>query len=411
MHILYLHQQFQTREGFTGNRSYEFSKYLLKQAHTVTMICSGIENEPRLTVPAGQNYFQTEVDGIQCVPLAAALANPLHVTRLSGAARMWRFLQFSRLAKSVGKKLARPDVVFATSTPLTIGLAGMDLARHFKVPFVFEVRDLWPQALINIGALTNPLAIWWMRRMERRIYHAAQHLVALSPGMRDGIVRTGIPAERVTMIPNGSDLDLFRPDLDPGDARQRLGIGNRFAAIYFGAMGHANNLGYAVEAARILRDRGDRKIVLVLHGHGKERPDLEQYVRNEGLDNVLFSDPVPDKGCVARLVAACDVCLTIYRATNEQTWSPNKMFDALAAGRPVLINVGQWLGETIESNRCGYSVDPQHPAALADALQRLAASPELCAEFGRHARQLAERDFAREKLAAQLEAVLQSVCR
>lgn len=404
-----MHQHFTTRHGFTGNRSYEFSKVLTGRGHEIYMICSGIDNEPRLTLPPGKVWDQVELDGIHCVPIAAALANPLKITAQSGYRRMLSFLHFARLAGQVGKHLPRPDVVFASHTPLPIGLAGITLSRHFQVPFVFEVRDLWPDALINLGALRNPLAIWWMRRMERKIYRAADHIVALSPGMKEGVVRGGVSPDKVTVIPNAADLDLFSPDLDRQWGRERLGLGDRFAAIYFGGMGMANGLEYVIEAARVLRDRGADHIVLVLHGGGGQRSLLQQRVQEWGLENVIFSDPIPDKAQVARLVAACDACMTIYRASKEHTWSPNKMFDALAAGRPVLINVPGWLGSVIEGNDCGYSVDPDRPAHLADALERLAGDPQLCAQMGQRSRQLAETEFARAKLAVQLEKVWKRV--
>jgi len=407
VYVLYLHQYFHTREGYSGTRSYEFARRFVRKGHHVTMMTSGRHTEQQLTVPEGRDYFEVDVDGIRVVPIAAAYAQGSVGTGLSAFQRMRHFLHFAKLAGRVGKKLPRPDVVFATHTPLMIGLPGMELGRHFGVPFVFEVRDLWPQGMINSGALKNPLAIWWLRRMERKIYHAAQHIVALSPGMKAGIVQTGIPPERITVIPNASDLDLFRPDLDGTAARERLGLGQRFAAIYFGAMGHNNGLGYAIEAARLLSHRDNERIVIVLHGSGGKRAELEQLVQKYGLKNVIFSDPVPDKSIVAEIVAACNACLTIYANTRrEQSWSPNKMFDALAAGRPVLINVPGWLGDTIENNGCGRFVDPDRPAALADALEDLSTKPELCQEMGRNGRALAEREFARDILADRLEQVL-----
>lgn len=407
MNILYMHQHFTTRRGFTGNRSYEFARQLIDRGHEVTMMCSGIENEPRLTVPAGKQFIEVELDGIHCVPIAAAVANPLRITGQNGYQRMLGFLNFVRVAKRVGRKLSQPDVVFCTHTPLTIGLAGMDLGRHFGVPFVFEVRDLWPQALINLGVLKNPLVIHWMRRMERKIYRAADHIVALSPGMKAGVLATGIEDRGVTVIPNASDLDLFRPDLAKAPGRERLGLGDRFAAIYFGGMGFANGLEYAVEAARILKQRGRDDIAIVLHGGGGEKERIRALVQEYDLgENVIFSDPVPDKSKVAELVAGCDVCLTIYRAAKEQSWSPNKMFDALAAGRPVIINVGGWLGETIAGNECGRAVSPEHPGQLADALVELEANRELVTEMGKRSRELAESRFARGILAGQLEEVL-----
>jgi len=372
-----MHQYFGTRASTTGTRSYEFSKFLLRRGHRVTMLTSGRDNVDGFNCRSGQGFARFETDGIEVIAINAAYNNPHKGTGMNGAKRMLHFLDFARLAARVGRQLQRPDVVFATSTPLTIGLPGIRLARHFSVPFVFEVRDLWPDALINVGALKNPVVIWWLRRTERRLYHA--------------------------------DLDLFRPDIDGSAERARLGLGDRFSAIYFGAMGRANGLDYVIEAARELQQRARDHIVFVLHGDGGMRPQLEELARRHELRNVVFSNLVPDKAAVARIVAGCNACMTIYAATDkEQTWSPNKMFDALAAGKPVLINVPGWLGETIQENRAGRSLDPQRPAALAETVEELAARPGLCAEMGRNARNLAEAQFSREALAARLEEVLRS---
>lgn len=369
------------------------------------MITSGVANE-LFPVPQNMKYTKLETEGINIIPIAAGYNNPNMGTGMSGWRRMLEFYRFAGLASRVGKQLDKPDIVFATHTPLTIGLAGINLSRHFNVPFVFEVRDLWPEALVNVGALKNPLAIWWLKRMAKKIYAKAKHIVALSPGMKEGIVRAGVRQHCVTVIPNSSDLNLFNPDIDGSESRKRLGLGDRFAAVYFGAMGLANGLEYAIEAADILSKRGRDDIVIVLHGDGGKRGELEKMVQDYKLTNVVFSDLVPDKEEVARIVAACNVCLTIYRAVKECTWSPNKMFDALAAGKPVLINVEGWLGETIVDNNCGRCLGPNKPEMLAGALVELADNPDLCSEMGRNARALAERDFARNKLAARLEDVL-----
>jgi glycosyltransferase involved in cell wall biosynthesis len=405
MHILYLHQYFATRKGTTGTRSYEFARYLVGKGHRVTMMTSGLANREFL-VTEDKPYAQFETEGIRVVAIAAAYNDPQVGTGLSGLQRMFKFYQFAWSACRIGKKLPAPDVVFATHTPLTIGLAGLNLGQYFKVPFVFEVRDLWPEALINVGALKNPLVIRWLERMAKKIYAGAKHIVALSPGMKEGIVRTGVPADKVTVIPNASDLDLFSPDIDGSEHRERLGLKDRFAAIYFGAMGLANGLEYVIEAARILAGRHSNHIALVLLGSGGKRAELEKLANEYELKNVIFSNPTPDKEQLARIVAGCDVCLTIYRATKEHTWSPNKMFDALAAGKPVLINVPGWLGETIEKNNCGRCLDANRPEMLADALEELAGNPELCRQMSKNARALAEREFDRIKLAKLFENVL-----
>jgi glycosyltransferase involved in cell wall biosynthesis len=369
------------------------------------MMTSGLANR-EFPVPEGTQYAEFETEGINVVAIAAAYNDPQVGTGMNGWQRMFKFYQFAWSACRVAKKLPAPDAVFATHTPLTIGLAGLTLARYFKVPFVFEVRDLWPEALVNVGALKNPLMIWWLERMAKKIYAGAKHIVALSPGMKEGIVRAGVPADKVTVIPNASDLDLFSPDIDGSAQREQLGLKNRFAAIYFGAMGLANGLEYVIKAARILAERRSNHIVLVLLGSGGKRAELEKLATEYELQNVIFSNPAPDKERLARIVAGCDVCLTIYRATKEHSWSPNKMFDALAAGKPVLINVPGWLGETIEKNNCGRCLDANRPEMLADALQELAANPELCRQMGKNARELAEREFDRVKLAELFEDVL-----
>jgi glycosyltransferase involved in cell wall biosynthesis len=406
MRILYIHQYFASRKGRTGTRSYEFGRYLAGRGHEVTMLTSGLANA-EFPVCRNEPCCQYRLDGIRVISIAAAYNDPNLGTAMSGWRRMLQFHRFAKLATEVGRYVGKPEVVFATHTPLMVGLAGLELSRYFQVPFVFEVRDLWPEALVNVGALNNPAAVWWLRRMARRIYRAADHIVALSPGMKEGIVRTGTAAEKVTVIPNGSDLDLFRPGLDGRAARARLGLGLRFAAIYFGAMGLSNGLEYVIEAARVLAERGAHQIVFVLLGAGGRQAELETLARTYGLRNVVFA-PAADKEEVARVVAGCDVCLTIYRAAKEHTWSPNKLFDALAAGKPVLINVPGWLRETVENNQCGRYVDPCRPEALAEALEALSRDPALCRQMGQSARALAERQFDRRLLAAQFEQVLQN---
>jgi glycosyltransferase involved in cell wall biosynthesis len=288
MRILYIHQYFASRKGKTGTRSYEFGRYLAGRGHEVTMLTSGLANA-EFPVCRNEPCCEYRLDGMRVISIAAAYNDPNLGTALSGWRRMLQFHRFAKLAVEVGRCLGKPEVVFATHTPLPVGLAGLELSRYFEVPFVFEVRDLWPEALVNVGALTNPAAVWWLRRMARHIYRTADHIVALSPGMKDGIVRTGVTSEKVTVIPNGSDLDLFHPGLDGRAARERLGLGQRFAAIYFGAMGLANGLEYVIEAARVLAARGTNQIVLVLLGGGGRRDELESLAAAYGLSNVVFA--------------------------------------------------------------------------------------------------------------------------
>jgi glycosyltransferase involved in cell wall biosynthesis len=263
-----------------------------------------------------------------------------------------------------------------------------------------------------MGALRNPVAITLARWLERTIYRNSAHVVALSPGMRDGVVAAGVPPERVSMIPNASDLDLFSPELDGTEFRDRLGIGDRFMCIYFGSMGEANDLTPVVEAARLLQEQGEDGLVFVLHGDGKRRPQLEAFCRQHGLTNVILSDQMPDKRDLAHLVAASNVCMTIYKNVPIlYTCSPNKLFDTFAAGRPAIVNSPGWLQELVEENEAGIYVRPDDAAHLAERVVYLRDHPETVAAYGQNARRLAERRFDRKQHAAHLLSILDRVAK
>ena len=393
MRILYLHQFFMTRAGGGGTRSYEFARHLVGAGHNVTMVTAG---ESR------------SVEGIDVVGVGGAYSDYMRATRMGYARRAVAFGRFAAGATAAALRAARPDVVFATSPPLTIALPAVAAARRHRAPMVFEVRDLWPRAPIEMGALRNPLAIRAAEAMERRAYGAAAHVVALSPGIADGVASAGVPRERITLIPNASDLDLFSPDVDPGDLRERLGLESAFVASYFGTMGEANDLSQVVEAAALLRDRGEDGVAFVLQGEGKRRAALEEEVRRRGLANVTLL-PGGDKESAARLAAASDACLTIFKdvpvlATN----SPNKLFDTFAAGRPAIVNTDGWQRELVEGG-AGRFARPGDPADLADQVLALRDDPALTKRLGEGARRLAEKEFDRRLLAERLRAVLEGV--
>ncbi|MEZ4656452.1 MAG: glycosyltransferase family 4 protein [Caldilineaceae bacterium] len=406
MRILYLHQYFNTRSNTGGTRSYEFARYLVNQGHQVTMLTAASDHNAEAQ---GTNSYQ--VDGIDVVGINAGYKDHIEGTRMSYPQRILNFLYFAIVSTWVGLRLPKADLVFATSTPLTIGIPGLIISKLRRIPLVFEVRDLWPEAPVQIGALKSPLQIGLARWLERTIYRNSAHIIALSPGMQDGVVATGISASRVTMIPNASDVDLFTPTVDGSEFRQRLNLNGHFTCVYFGTMGEANGLNFVLDAAAELKNRQVSDVVIVLQGDGKERPMLQKRCQGEKLDNVIFADPVP-KQDVPKVVTGANVAMTIFKnlpifATN----SPNKMFDSLAAGRPVLVNMPGWMQELVEENRAGVFVQPDNPVDFADKIIFLRDNPALCAEYGRNARQLAEEKFARHKLAAQLEQVFLNVVR
>ena len=393
MRVLYLHQFFLTRADGGGTRSYELARHLVAAGHEVVMLTAG-----------GSGGARREVEGIQVVEVPGAYADYARATEMGYTARAAAFARFAARAALAVQRVPRPAVVFATSPPLTIALPAIAAARRHGAPFVFEVRDLWPRAPIEMGALRSPWAQRAAYALESWVLRQAEHVVALSPGMVDGVVMAGADPARVTLEPNASDLDLFHPDLDPGDLRERHGLVGKFVVSYFGTMGEANDLSQAVEAAALL---AGEDVAFVLQGEGKRRRTLEEEVRRRGLANVIVL-PAADKASAARLAAASDACLTLFKdvpvlATN----SPNKLFDTFAAGRPAIVNTAGWQRELVEENGAGLFARPGDPAHLAEQLIRLRDDPELRAAMGSRARALAESQFDRRELVARVREVLE----
>jgi glycosyltransferase involved in cell wall biosynthesis len=400
--ILYLHQFFVTRDGTGGTRSYEFARHLVAAGHEVTMVTAASPGSDRRGLTS-----EREVDGIRVIEARGGYGDYVAATDMGYGRRLVAFGRFAIAATVAALRGPRPDVVFATSPPLTMALPGIAAARRWRAPLVFEVRDLWPEAPIQMGALRSPIAQRLARALERAVYREAAEVVALSPGMRAGIVATGVAAERVALISNASDLDLFSPDLDPGDLRARLGLGDDFVCAYFGTMGEANDLTQAIEAATLIDRRDERGVTFVLQGDGKRRPALEREIAARGLSNVVLL-PAGDKRAAARLAAASDACMTLFKdvpilATN----SPNKLFDTFAAGRPAIVNTGGWQRDLVEQHGAGVFVRPADPADLADAVLFLRDNPEVARRYGENARALAEREFDRRLLAERLRGVLE----
>lgn len=404
MHILYLHQYFHTPKQVGGTRSYEFARRFVDQGHEVSMVMARDHSLPWETKGLLRKH---KVSGIDVFEVNAGYNSGRQGTKLPYSKRIAAFIQFALASCWATLQVPRPDVVFATSTPLTIGIPGIFASKKWRVPLVFEVRDLWPEAPIQMGALRNPVAIALARWLERTIYRNSTHVVALSPGMAAGVREAGVAAEEVTMIPNASDLDVFRPNVDGSDIRTRFDLEGKFVCSYFGAMGEANDLTYVVEAAKLLQEQEDGEIAFILHGGGKRRPQLESFCQRHSLSNIVFSDPVPDKNFVARLVAASDVCMTIYKNVPIlYTCSPNKFFDSLAAGRPVLVNTPGWLREIVQEYEVGVYVEPDSAESIVEQVTYLRDHPQTCEKYGRNARQLAEERFSRDMLAQELQAVL-----
>ena len=406
MDVLYFHQYFATRRRSTATRSYELARRLVDRGHRVTIVSRDTRKleAGRETRPVGRLVGREQVDGIDVLFINIPYAN-----RYSTPVRLASFTAFTVAAGIAGALERRPDVVFASSTPLTIGIAGLATARLKRVPFVFEIRDLWPAVPVELGALKSPPAVRSAEWLERRLYDGAERIVVLSEGAQDDLERRGIPSEKLALIPNAADLDVFRPDVVDDGFRGKHGLEGRFVALYAGAIGRANGLDQLVETAAALRRRGEERVAIVVLGDGGERPRLEERARDLGLDNLRFLPPVA-KEKLAGIVGAADVTLTIFAPYPVlETNSPNKFFDSLAAGKPAVVNLDGWVRRLVEDNDAGAWVQAGDAEALAWALSALAGDPERVERMGRNARGLAEREFSRDLMAERLERTLEEV--
>jgi glycosyltransferase involved in cell wall biosynthesis len=393
MKVLFFHQHFVTPHGAGAIRSYAMARKLIERGHQVTMVCGSFSGgNTGLSGPCSKGVRRGLVDGIDVVEFDLAYSN--HDGLLK---RSWTFMKFA--LRSVMLALREPyDLVFATTTPLTAGIPGI-MARWLRgKTFVFEVRDLWPELPRAMGVIRNPVVLWAMGVLEWASYRSAHALVGLSPGIVEGIMHRGVPRERIALVPNGCDLDLFAQDAPPW--RPEGVAPTDLMAVFAGTHGMANGLDAVLDAATELKRRGRRDIKLVLIGNGKLKPALQARAAREALDNVVFHDPV-NKTRLASLMAATDLGLQVLANVPAFYFgtSPNKFFDYIAAGLPVLNNYPGWLAGMINENSCGFAVIPDDAAAFADALEGAAADRNALKEMGQRGRKLAQDQFDRRLLA------------
>lgn len=393
MKVLYFHQHFATPRGSGGVRSYAMARRLLERGHQVTMVCGSIRGgHTGLTTPFEKGRRRGLVDGIDVIELDLAYSN-----RDGFIQRTITFAKFALRSLKLAM-LEEYDLVFATTTPLTAGIPGI-FARWLRhKPFVFEVRDLWPELPKAMGVIKNPLVLGAMSILEWLSYRSADHVIGLAPGIVEGIKKRGVKAERISLVPNGCDIDLS----SSGNAPWRPeGISHSdLMAVYAGTHGIANGLKAVLDAAVELKRRNRDDIKFLLIGNGKLKEDLQARANKEDLKNVIFHDPV-DKSKLFGLMSATDIGMQILANVPAFYFgtSPNKFFDYIAAGVPVINNYSGWLADLIQKNDCGFAVPPEDPIAFADALEEASRDRKRLQEMGLRARQLAEQKFSRKILA------------
>lgn len=399
MRILYLHQYFNTPQMSGSTRSYEMARRLAMWGHQVDVVTSQRAEQGRLR----RGWLETENSGIHVHWLPVPYSNAMPYRD--------RILAFFKFAFGAARKAAalQADVVFATSTPLTIALPAMYTAWRQRIPMVFEVRDLWPELPIAVGTLQGKLSILAARRLERCAYRNSTQIVALSPGMKAGIVRSGYPEEKVHVIPNGADLELFDVPTTVGQQFRRRfeWLQDRPLVVYTGTLGKINGVDYLARMAAAVRNyMPDVRFLTV--GGGGERTKVQEMAQDLGVlgQNFFMLAALPKAEIPAVLSAADIATSTVIDLVALWDNSANKFFDALASGTPVAINHRGWQADLLEETGAGLVLDALDIDKAASQLVRALQNRLWLERAGVAARKLAEERFSRDDLARQFEAVL-----
>lgn len=407
MRILYLSQYFPPEVGATQTRAYELAQGLLQAGHAVTMLTE-VPNHPEGIIrPEYRRRFwvREELDGIDVIRVWV-WTSPVKTMR-TRLAFYWTFMLNATLA---GLLLARGryDLLYATSPPLFVGGTALALSYLRRIPMVFEVRDLWPESAVALGELRNPRFIRWATALEERCYRHARRIVVVTGGIRRRLLERGFPAEKIALIPNGANTDLFRPEPTAGYAlRKELGLEERFLVLYAGIHGIAQGLETVLEAARRLA--GVPHIHFLFVGEGPCKAELVRKKEEMGLRNVTMLEGRPREEMPAFFSAADVALVPLRRVELFQSALPSKMFDAWACACPVVLSITGEAREVLEQAQAGVYVPPEDAEEMARALRALSRDPEACREMGWRGRRFVEERYSRQAQARQLVDLLEGL--
>ncbi len=404
MKIIYLHQYFNSRDMPGSTRSYEMARRLVERGHEVHIVTTDRE-----AVPHGRKWRLEQIDGIYVHWLPVPYNNAFGHAR-----RVASFFDFA-LHAAIKASSLKPDLVFASSTPLTVSLPGLVAAKWNRTPFVFEARDLWPELPIAVGALKNPLLRSLARGLESFTYRQASALIALSPGIAAGIKKKLRRTSPLHVIPNACDLDLFAPNEASAQdfRRQHPELGQGPILLYAGTLGRINKVSYLAHVAKHCLDRaGANGPRFVIMGQGAEVTEIKATARRLGVLGVnFFMYQAVSKADVVRAFQAASLGLSIFANVPQmENNSANKFFDTLASGTPVAINYGGWQADLIETWQAGLVLERDHGKAAASLLKFLG-TPQVVKACAKNAQRLAESKFSRHHLADALACALEDAFR
>jgi glycosyltransferase involved in cell wall biosynthesis len=405
MHILFLTDNFPPETNAPASRTYEHSKRWVRAGHKVTVV-TGAPNFPSGKIHTGYSnalWRREAMDGIDVVRVWT------YITANEGfLKRTLDYVSFMVAAILASPFLPRPDIVVGTSPQFFTPCAALVVSWWRRCPFVFELRDLWPDSIVAVGAMRETLAIRLLRKLEYFLYRRAARIVSVTNSFKRVLSANGIDPEKIAVVPNGVDLDAYQPGPKPPELVRRLQLEGKFVAAYVGTVGMAHGIGTLLDAARQLRERKD--IAFVVVGTGAQQAELAETANREGLSNVIFVGAV-SKAEVRDYWRLCDVALVLLRDTPLfRHVIPSKMFEAMGMERPIVLGVKGESEEILLASGAGLTVPPEDAPVLADAVVRLADDRASCNALGRKGRSYAAERFNRENLASAMLDVLKN-CR
>jgi len=407
MRILYISQYFPPEVGATQIRAYEMAQGLLRAGHRVTMLTE-VPNHPEGIVhPAyrGRFWLREELDGIDVVRVWVK-TSPVKTTRT----RLAFYISFMFNATLAGLLLARGryDLIYATSPPLFVGGAALVLSLLRRIPMVFEVRDLWPESAVTLGMLRSAWAVRLATWLEEACYRRARLVVVTAQEIVERLADRGVPSERLALVRNGANVDLFRPDPDARRlVRRQLGLENCFVVLYAGLFGLAYDLKLVLEVARDL-EAAAPDVHFLLVGAGPTREEVEAHADALGVGNVTFLSAQPRER-IAACFNAADVSVVPMREPNIFGMLPVKIYDSMACGVPVIVGATGEPRTLVRESRAGLAVPPGDRGALREAILRLRADPDLRRSLGEAGRRAAVARYSRQAQARRLVELLEAL--
>jgi len=405
MRILFLSHYFPPEVNAPASRTYEHCREWVRSGHQVTVVTCA-PNHPRGVVYPGyrNRLWQCESrEGIEVIRVGTYItANEGFLRRSLG------YLSFLVACVCAAPFLPRADVLITTSPQFFNGLAGYPVRLLKRIPWVLEIRDLWPESIVAVGAVRNRSLIRMLSGLERFAYRRCDHLVPVTEAFRRYLLGAGVPADKITVVRNGVDARLYRAEGDGRALRASLGLAGRFVVSYVGTHGMAHGLETLLEAAVLLRD--DPRIAFLMVGDGAERVRLLKLRDELGAANVTMLEQQP-KERMPEIWAASDASVVLLKKLPLfETVIPSKIFESMAMRKPVILGVGGEAREIIEEARAGIAVEPESSAAIATAVQRLASEPTLAAELGCNGRDYVTAHFDRHALAQRFATMLAGLC-